>query len=1061
MTFVHLHTHSVYSFLEGLAAPEDLAQAAADQGMATLALTDHRWLTGVVPFTLACRAAGVRPIIGLEIDLRLPYRLAAPPGSPAEGLLVLLADSREGWSNLCRISSLSMGGFRSRAAEPEREISGPGDEPVGTRGAVTLEQLAGLSQGLVCLTGGCRGAAASMLDGLDGEAEAVRLLGTLDEIFRGSLYVELDRQGRCAAALGQLASQFGLPVVAANNTYFIKREQKDLQRTLSAIRENIRLADLADSQSAPPQGWWLSPTEMQSAFQEFPAALEATTEIAERCCFELPLGEAHYPRIELGEGRDAGQVLKEKAEAGARRLYGEMTPALQQRLAQELEVIGQRGYAPIFLIAEEILAYAREAGIPTASRGSASSSLVAHCVGITTPDPLAHNLYFERFLNPARKTPPDIDTDVCSRRRDDLLQHIFQTYGMDQTALVGTVSTFRPRSALQDTAKAYGLKPPEIRSLAHGLPHWFGPRAEPDQPTRLEDGPFHAIARQNPHLRAMLQDASALLGLPRHLSVHPGGVVIAPGAMMDFLPLTHSDSKGLPVSQFELDSVEEMGMIKLDLLGVRGLTVLGDMAGSVYSWRRTEFKSVLDVLERIPEDDPETVSLVAGARTIGCFSIESPGMRATLKEIHAKSPADIMVALALYRPGPMKGGLRDAFVRRHNRQEPVTHLHPALASLLQETYGVILYQEQVLRVAHELAGLSLAEADLLRRAMSHFDPGKQMQTLKEKFMEGAGRTNQVPPELAERIWEMMAAFAGYGFPKAHAASYAMVSWRSAWCKAHHPAEFIAAVLANHGGYYPQSVYLNEARRLRLEVRPPHVNHSRAQFSVSYPKGEAVLYMGLDQVRDLTRSTQAKIMRLRPFHNLREFILKVDPRKEEAESLVQVGAFDGLGSIPDLLRELIEVPRQVGQLALFEAEAPSGTDWSPEQKVTAQQRLLGTALEAHPLELFARQIAESKALNTLEAAVRVGQKVRVAGLRQILRRAQTEKGNWMGFLTLEDLEGAIDVVLFPEVYERAKYIISSASIPLIVEGTVEIDPAGGEPIIRAERVIRLERSERSG
>jgi len=552
----------------------------------------------------------------------------------------------------------------------------------------------------------------------------------------------------------------------------------------------------------------------------------------------------------------------------------------------------------------------------------------------------------------------------------------------------------------------------------------------------------------------MLRDASALLGLPRHLSVHPGGVVIAPGPITDFLPLTASDSKGLPVTQFELEAVEALGLIKFDLLGVRGLTVLGDMAESVRSWRRTEFKTALDVLERIPEDDPETIALVQGAQTIGCFSIESPGMRATLKEIHAKSPGDIMAALALYRPGPMKGGLRDAFVRRHNRQEPVTHLHPALAAVLKETYGVILYQEQVLRVAHELAGLSLAEADLLRRAMSHFDPGRQMQTLKDHFVAGAARLHKVPPELAGRIWEMMAAFAGYGFPKAHAASYAWVAWRSAWCKAHYPAEFLAAVLANRGGYYPQSVYLNEARRLRLDVRPPHVNHSLAEFSVSYPRGEPVLWMGLDQVRGLSRRTLERIVRLRPFHDLREFILKVDPRREEAENLIQVGALDGLGAIPDLLRELVEAPRRVGQLALFEPEAPDGQDWSPEQKVAAQQRLLGVALEAHPLERYAGEIAEANALSTLEAVARVGEKVRVAGLKQILRRGRAENGAWMGFLTLEDLEGVIEVFVPPDLFERARWALATTSIPLVIEGAVEPDSVSGEPVVRAEKVARL-------
>lgn len=1058
MSFVHLHTHSYYSFLEGLASPEDLVKAASLQGCPALALTDHRALTGTVPFIQACRAEGIRPILGLEVDLRLPYRLSSQPGAPGEGLLVLLVQDAAGWSNLCRISSMLMGGVNSISSpneQPERRKVTSGDEIHVPGSALTLEQLSPFCEGLICLSGGCRGLINILLNPSGDTQFAVSILHSLKDCFGGRLYLELDLQQRTGAMrLAEVAGQLKFPTVAAQNIYYTRCEQADLQRTAAAIRENRRLANFPESLAAPSRAWFPTNEEVAQFFSEFKIAACNTNEVADQCQFNLPLGEDHYPNAMIPEGSDALHVLRERAEAGARRLYGEITAEIGSRLNQELEVIGQRGYAPIFLIAQDILAHARLAGIPTASRGSASSSLVAHCAGITTPDPLAHDLYFERFLNPARKTPPDIDTDICSRRRDELLRYIFDTYGADRTAMVGSVSTFRPRSALQDTAKAYGLKPPEIRSLASGLPHWFGPRAEPDHPTPLAEGPFAVIARQNPQLQPLLRDASALLGLPRHLTVHPGGVVIAPGPMLDYLPLTSSASKGLPVSQFELDAVEAVGLIKLDLLGVRGLTVLGDIADAVYSWRRTEFRSKLDVLDCIPVDDPETADLVVNARTIGCFSIESPGMRATLKEIHARSAADIMAALALFRPGPMKGGLRDAFVRRHNRLEAVAHLHPALAGLLQETYGVILYQEQVLRIAHELAGMSLAEADLLRRAMSHFNPGKQMDSLMTRFVEGAGRVSQVPPDLAQRIWEMMAAFAGYGFPKAHAASYAMVAWRSAWCKAHYPAEFIAAVLANHGGYYPQSVYLNEARRLKLKVKAPHVNHSQPEFSVSYPNGEAVLYMGLDQVRSLTHATIKKIVHYRPFHNLGEFILKVDARKEEIENLVRVGGFDGLGTIPDLLRELNSIPLQTGQLALFDPEVLPADDWPLEDKVTAQQALLGIALDSHPLDLYARQVAESGAISTVDAVTRVGQRVRVAGLRQILRRARTEKGAWMGFLTLEDLDGTIDVTIFPEVLTRAKYALSGSSIPLIIEGTVELDSAWGEPVILAEKVERV-------
>jgi DNA polymerase III alpha subunit len=392
-------------------------------------------------------------------------------------------------------------------------------------------------------------------------------------------------------------------------------------------------------------------------------------------------------------------------------------------------------------------------------------------------------------------------------------------------------------------------------------------------------------------------------------------------------------------------------------------------------------------------------------------------------------------------------------VRRFKGLEVVSHLHPALAPILEETYGVILYQEQVLHIAHDLAGFSMAEADLLRRAMSHFDPGRQMQQLEKKFVAEAERLSGVPTETGERVWEMMAAFASYGFPKAHAASYARVSWRSAWCKTHFPAEFMAAVLANGGGYYSQRVYLSEARRLGLAVCPPHVNYSERNFVVSTTDGgQKVLYMGLDQVRDLTGRTIKRVLLNRPFQSLEDFLARVDPRHQEAENLARVGAFDGLGSIPTILQRLGD-GWQAGQPGLFVWGSSGGEDWTLEQKVSAQQELLGVSLEAHPLELAAQQIAHAGAITTIEAAGRTGQRVTVAGIRQSGHSSRTAKGEAMMFLTLEDLVGMLDVVMFSDVYRQARGFIHSSD-PIFVTGVVGMDSTRGEPLLRAEKVTRV-------
>lgn len=989
--FIHLTAHSAYSLQEGLALPSELAQAAAAEGMPALGLTDHRLLTGAVEFVTACQAAGVQPVLGLEIDLD-------------GGRLALLAENMSGWANLCRISSALM-------LRPDPESACP------------LNVLDGYADGLLALAG---------------EELGEPALGQLKALFAGGCYLALQNPAR-GLPTASLGRRLGLPLVVTHPIYTLTAAQAGLQRTLAAVRLNQPISQV----SVPAGGHFVSAKEMEVRFRSFPAALAASAGIAARCQFHLPLGVAHMPTVPLPPGQSAAQTLRQKAEQGALHLYGEITPPIRARLEHELDVIANMGFEPIFLIVEDILNFARQTGVPFSSRGSAASSLVAHCLGITSPDPLRLNLYFERFLNPARSTPPDIDTDLCSLKRDSVIQHVFDTYGAERVAMVATINHFRPRSALADAGKAHGLPVPKVREMANKLPHAFWARQEEGEEGALPPSPFAELRAAYPAHQAVFEDAEALLKLPRHLSVHPGGVIVAPGPLTDLVPVMRSGSKGIVITQFDLTAVEGLGLVKIDLLGIRGLSVLGSVAELL-----GDGPAALTALERTPGDDPPTAARVESAQTIGCFMIESPGMRATLRDIHAHCEDDIMAALALFRPGPLTGGLKDAFVRRYKGEEAVQHIHPALAPLLDETFGVILYQEQVLRIAHELAGFSLAEADLLRRAMSHFDPGKRMQELRQKFVGQAQARSGVPPETGEQIWEMMAAFAGYGFPKAHAASYARVAWRSAWCKTHFPAQFMAAVLANWGGYYSQRVYINEARRMGLVVRPPQVNHSGHNFVVSDVDGEARLYMGLGQVKNLTARTIERILRGRPYSSPDDFLARVDPRPQEAEALARVGAFEGLGNIPGILRQLGGGWR-AGQMSLFSLDAPGGEDWSLEQKMAAQQEILSASLEAHPLELAAGRIAASGALNTLEAAARVGRKVTVAGVRQASRRSRTSKGESMLFLTLEDLSGILDVIFFPDAYHRSRAVLGS-SAPLLVSGQIEMDPARGEPYMRAER-----------
>lgn len=1015
--FVHLHVHSYYSLLEALPAPAELAQAAASGGMPAVALTDRRSLAGVVEFHDACKTVGVQPIFGLEVDYRAAGGLSLDP-------LTLLATGREGWSNLCQlVSALNL--------RPEPDAPCP------------LDLLAAHAGGLLALCG-------HLGDPLG------RALRQIAEVFPNCLYVELPPKSPDVHILAGLAKKLHLPALASQPIFALQQGQLSLLCTLAAIRLQRPMTDLPPGSVPGLPFAFAGVEEMRNAFTDQPDALRVTLEVAERCRFDLPLHEAHYPQVPLPPGVSAAELLRQKADAGARRLYGQITPEIRNRLDGELEVIAQRGFEPIFLIVEEVLQYAHANGVPVSSRGSAASSLVAHCLGITSPDPLRLNLYFERFLNPARATPPDIDTDLCSRRRDGVLKHIFDTYGADRVAMVGTINRFRSRSALGEVAKAHGLPQEEVRALVNTLPYHFFHGSEEGGDESGRPSPYAELKQVHAHPRyqVMFEQAETLLRQPRHLSVHPGGVIIASEALAGLVPLQRSGTKGVVITQLDLHSVEQLGLVKLDMLGIRGLTVLGDVADAVHSWRRSEYRTALEVLENIPLEDDATAGRMERGDTIGCFQVESPGMRATLREIRARKVDDIMAALALYRPGPLQGGLRDAFVRRFKGEEAVEHLHPALVPLLEESYGVILYQEQVLRIAHELAGLSLAEADLLRRAMSHFDPGKQMQLLQEKFIAGAAQKSRVPHETAARVWEMMAAFAGYGFPKAHAASYALVAWRSAWCKQHFPAEFMAAVLANWGGYYSQGVYITEARRLGLKVNPPHVNHSQREFCVSYQQDEPALYMGLDQVRDLTGRTQERILHLRPFTSLDDFLARVDPRPQEAQNLVRAGAFTGLGNVPVLLERLRHGGWKPGQMPLFAPQTVDG-EWELTSLVAAQQEVLGISLAAHPLELHADRVKAEGALTTVEAVGRRGERVCVAGMRQTWHRTRTARGETMLFLTLEDLEGMLDAVVFPDVYTRVRGAFGSAQVPLLVSGVMEWDEARAEPLLRVEKVERLE------
>ena len=670
------------------------------------------------------------------------------------------------------------------------------------------------------------------------------------------------------------------------------------------------------------------------------------------------------------------------------------------RLAHELAAINSHGYAPLFLIVADIVRFAHEHDIPVSTRGSVANSLVAYCAGITTVDPIAHGLLFERFLNPARANPPDIDLDFCSRRRDEVLRYVRDSYGPDRVALIGTVSTLRAQSAVRETGKVMGLADARIDHLVSLLPHHWHPDPRRRDKRTMDDV---LAALDDPAEREVVRAAYTLVGQPDHLSVHPGGVVITPGPLTDVLPVQWAP-KGFLITQFEHGDVEALGLPKMDLLGIRALTVLADAAELARQRHDPAFH-----LADIPLDDPATAALIERAETIGVFQCESDGAQRTLRKLKARTVADLAVANAFFKPGPAMGGMAAAFVRRYRGEEPVAYLHPALKPILGPTQGVLIFQEQILRLAREIAGLTWAQADQLRRGMSHFG-ADQMTAIQEQFVQGCRRP---PPEgpgftlnQANTLWEQVMPFAGYGFNQGHATAYADVSFRSAYLKAHYPAEFLCARLADHGGFHHPAIYMAEAVRLGFAVRPPHVNFSGESFSLtnderrttmeerhSMPDGEpssfvsgpsSALFMGLGQVRDLRHAAITDILREREraaFTGVRDLLRRVDLRPKEIDHLIRCGALDGLGENgAALLAEAGEVRRGSAEQMTFDFAAPKVPAETLRQRWNWEAELLGLPVSAFsdPLALVREHLPAHAPLAELPASR--GRPTLVAGVR---------------------------------------------------------------------------------
>ena len=751
--------------------------------------------------------------------------------------------------------------------------------------------------------------------------------------------------------------------------------------------------------------------------------------VAEECHLELELGRPLFPDFPLPEKESAFSWLWKETFAGLQRRYRPLTPAIIDRVRYELGLINDLGFAPYFLIVSDIVRFARERAIPAVGRGSAANSVVAYALGITRVDPFRYDLYFERFMNRARTDCPDIDLDICWRRRDEVLEYVYGRYGSDRVAMISTLNTFRARSSVREVAKARGLTDRQIGAVAKLLPHYHA--------GVLSNAVQHipecrGIRLDKEPLKGIVETAEFIDGFPRHLSIHAGGVVIAPAPLTRFVPLQRA-AKGLVITQYDMHPIEKLGLVKMDLLGHRALTVIDDTVHAV----RKNRDIPLDI-ESIPGNDPLTARMLREGRTLACFQVESPAMRGLLQKVQACDVPTLIQCIALVRPGASGSGMKQHFIDRHHGREEVAYLHPAMERVLGDTYGVMIYQEDVLKVAHAVAGMDLTEADVLRRAMSKKRGPREMAKSMKGFLERA-RENGVEEGAAQAIWELIANFAAYAYCKAHASTYGELAYQCAYLKAHFPAEFFAAVLSNRGGFYSPPVYAEEAKRCGLELRPPHIHKSQYEYTVE----DDAIRVGFLEIRNLSHAAIQAILESRPFVGITDMIERAGLCRADAEALCQAGALDAFG---------LPRPMQLWEIKGFKEGAasrgcaagsrdamlfapdgkadrsalPPVPGYSEKKRAHLEWESLGLLVGRHPLDFcFPGADDTAPLISSTALAFYEGQRVTLIGWLLTERRLAVKKGHGvMKFLTLEDPFGAYEAVLFPETYQRCGHLLTS-------------------------------------
>ena len=1057
--FVHLSLHSEYSLTDSVLRVDELVDAVRAAGMPAVAVTDAGNLFALVKFYQAAQAAGIKPIAGADITL-----WEQAEGSAASRL-VLLCQDRGGYLNLCRLLS--------RAYVEGQRAGRPG---------LLREWLVGHSEGLIALSGGLAGDVGQAL-AAGSHDKAAQLLADWQALFPGRYYLELTRTGRPGeeahvAAAVELAIATGTPVVASNDVRFLAATDFDAHEARVCIAEGRVLNDPRRPRHYNEQQYLRTPQEMAVLFADLPEALQNTLAIAQRCNLEMTLGEPMLPAFPAPGGISAEQHLINEAGAGLdtllqRAVEGELAldaDSYRQRLALELGVINGMGFAGYFLIVADFIAWARANGVPVGpGRGSGAGSLVAYVLDITRIDPIANDLLFERFLNPERKSLPDFDVDFCMDGRDRVIDYVAARYGRERVSQIITYGSMAAKAVVRDVGRVLGLPYGFVDSIAKLIPFELGITLDK---ALVQEAVLRGRYEAEDDVRTLIDLAKSLEGLARNAGKHAGGVVIAPGPLTDFVPLFCEAGGGSPVTQFDKDDVEAIGLVKFDFLGLRTLTII-DWAIKTLAQRDPAFAG-FDI-DRMALGDADAYALLRRCETTAVFQLESRGMRDLIRRLQPDCFDDVVALVALYRPGPLQSGMVDDFIdRKHGRARP-DYLEPRLEPVLRPTYGVILYQEQVMQIAQVLAGYSLGQADLLRRAMGK-KKAEEMAKQRSGFVDGAV-ANGVSAERAGEIFDLMEKFAGYGFNKSHSAAYALLSYQTAWLKAHHPAAFMAAVLSADMDHTDKVVTLiDECRRMDLTLLPPDINRGQHAFTVT---DEGAILYGLGAVKGVGEAAIEAIVETRtaggPFANLFDFCRRLDPRrvnKRAAEALIRVGAFDPLedhrAALLATLNQAYTLAEQesraadAGQNDMFgaaSAEAgPAPTPqladcprWSTAERLTAERESLGLWLSGHPIEAYETELGRLVDCRLADVQRFEGRNVRIAGL--VVGSRTLSKGRRMTFVTLDDRTARLDVTLFDEQLAGAPDLLARDRL-LVVEGAVSVDDFNGGFRIRAEKALPL-------